>query len=356
MERRPLAPPGSPLLTLELDDARWWQFVAASSEATPFHHPAWARLLAACYGYQPAALALPDASGAIGAGLPVVEVQAPLKGRRWISLPFTDHCRPLGADGPEQADLVGALDAARRAAGVAALEVRADLAVPPARGRAVAVLHTLRLQPDAQAVFRTFHRSQVQRNIARAERDGITVRRGDAPGDLSRIFYGLHLRTRQRQGTPVQPRRFFDLLWRRVLDPGLGFVLLAYAGDTPIAGAVFLHWNRTIIYKYGASDPAYWKLRPNNLIFWTAIRWGCEQGYRTFDFGRTDLDNQGLRDFKRGWGAEERPLVYSALADRPAPQRDHRPGPSGRTLAAVIRRSPPWVCRVLGECLYKYAA
>jgi hypothetical protein len=129
--------------------------------------------------------------------------------------------------------------------------------------------------------------------------------------------------------------------------------LLAYSGSIPVAGAVFLTWNGTVVYKYGASDPDYWKLRPNHLIFWTAIRWACEHGYRVFDFGRTDLDNQGLRDFKSGWGATERPLVYSLLADRPP-----KP-PSGRlshALEEVIRRSPPWVCRAVGELLYKYAA
>src|SRR5437763_11599971 len=63
-------PPLDPLHELELDDPRWRSFVAASPEATSFHNPAWAQLLADCYGYRPFALAALDGSGELQAGLP----------------------------------------------------------------------------------------------------------------------------------------------------------------------------------------------------------------------------------------------------------------------------------------------
>jgi hypothetical protein len=55
-------------------------------------------------------------------------------------------------------------------------------------------------------------------------------------------------------------------------------------------------WNGSLIYKYSASDPAYWRLRPNNLLLWRAIQWACENGYHTFDMGRTDLAGGSGRD------------------------------------------------------------
>src|SRR5204862_1950065 len=125
-----------------------------------------------------------------------------------------------------------------------------------------------------------------RRNIRTAERRGVTVHRGSAPADIE-TFYRLHLMTRRRLGVPVQPRRFFELLGSRVLEEGLGFILSARAGDVPIAAAVFLHWNGELVYKYGASDHRYWEYRPNNLLFWEAIRWARDNGYHTIDFGRT---------------------------------------------------------------------
>jgi CelD/BcsL family acetyltransferase involved in cellulose biosynthesis len=116
---------------------------------------------------------------------------------------------------------------------------------------------------------------------------------------------------------------------------------------------VFLRWNGTVIYKHSASDPSAWGLRPNNAVLWHAIRWACENGYSTFDLGRTDASNRGLRTFKRGWAVEEEPLSYAfigRLSDRP----DR--GGAAALAATVIRRSPPFVCRALGEALYRFAA
>ena len=87
---------------------------------------------------------------------------------------------------------------------------------------------------------------------------------------------------------PVQPRRFFKLLWERIIAPGWGFLLLACKDDVPISGAIFLSWNGVLMDKYTAADQAYLSLRPNNLLVWTAMRWGCEHGYQTFDFGKTE--------------------------------------------------------------------
>lgn len=350
----PQGPPfrtAAAMVELDLDDRRWLAFVSAFPSATPFHHPAWARLLRECYGFRAFALTTQD-SGEITAGIPVMEVKRPFGVRRWVSLPFTDHCEPLGAQ-RSRAPFLAAGSRYAEQAGIGQIEIHAPLGGSGIHLRAEGVIHTLRLQPDSGAVRETFHRSQVIRGISRAEKSPISLRRATSPADVSGGFYGLHIRTRRRQGVPVQPRRFFELLWTHMLNPGLGFVLLVYSGSTPIAGAVFLAWNGTITYKYGASDPNYLHLRPNHLIFWDAIRWGCENGFHTFSFGRSDVSNQGLRDFKSGWGAHEEDLYYSGIGGDP-------PGIPMEgmvdTLALVIRRSPLWVTQALGEILYPFVA
>lgn len=335
------------MLRLDVEDERWAAFVASQSRRIPFHHPAWARLLADCYGFEAFALAVPGAGGELVAGLPVIETRSPLGRRRWISLAFSDFCPPLGDD----AGLGRQLDEERRESGIGGLELRDSL--PGFEGQEVAVLHTLALDRPAEELFAGFHRSQVQRNVKRAEKDGVQTRRGRSAEDLVEVFYALHLETRRRQGVPVQPRRFFRLLWERMLEPGLGFVSLAEHEGRPVAGAVFLRWGSAATYKFGASDPRFLRLRPNHLIFWDAIRSLAEDGVRTLDFGRTDLDNRGLREFKSGWGATESPLVYTVLGEgRPELGQSS----AAKALGAVIRRSPPWVCRAVGERLYRYAA
>ena len=110
-------------------------------------------------------------------------------------------------------------------------------------------------------------------------------------------------------------------------------------------------WQGKLVAKYAASSQDAWGLRPNDLLFWTAIKWGCENGYTVFDWGRTDIANAGLREFKRGWGATEVPLVYSGL---PNPPNEVTSGLLMHGMNSVIRKSPTWVCRAAGEVLYRY--
>jgi CelD/BcsL family acetyltransferase involved in cellulose biosynthesis len=340
------------LRELAIDDSGWQEFSGEHPDALAFHNPRWARLLVDCYRYRPFVLAAVDEGGGIAGGLPVVEVRS-LRRRRWIALPFTDMCPPLLAPGLDQAAFASALDLARRTGGVPSFEVRGRLESDVARTSSDAVVHMTELGTDPDALFASFHKSQVQRNVRRAEREELVVRLGDEERDLTRTYYALHAETRRRLGTPVQPRRFFTALWRHMLAPGLGRLLLVYSGDRAIAGAVFLAGSETLTYKFGASDSAFWRVRPNHLLFWTAIRWAIETGFRRLDFGRSDLEDQGLRDFKGGWAATEEPLVYTSFGTHASSVR------SGRSLNAarvVLRRSPVWVGRAAGELFYRRAA
>jgi CelD/BcsL family acetyltransferase involved in cellulose biosynthesis len=340
-----------------ISDTAWFNFVCDQREATAFHHPTWAEFVSECYGYRGRALLLADDDGRVRAGLPLLDVRRPGLGDRSVSLPFTDYCPPLARGEPDLQVLAGALadwqSAVRRN-----VHIRAP--VPSVGGWCAdstsAVAHQLSLSANPQEVYRRFKKTQVQQCIVKAERAGVTVRRGESVADM-RTYYELHVETRRRLGAPTQPWRFFNLLWQRVLDGGLGFVLLASYQDVCVAGAVFLAWNGTLLYKFSASDHRYWQLRPNNLVLWTAIRWACENGLREMDFGRTESDNSGLRAFKKGWGAVEVPLVYSTI---PAGNSHGRAVSVGaeraqRILASVIRSSPSWVCRAAGALLYRYA-
>jgi CelD/BcsL family acetyltransferase involved in cellulose biosynthesis len=319
----------------------------------PFHHPDWGRLIASCYGFRAFAVATSDATGQIRAGLPVIEVRH-LRGEpKWVTLPFTDYCPPLVSAPQEETGLVAALQAASKAAGIGTVEVRAPLERASSASRG-ALRHVIPLERDPAAVYAGF-RPSVRRKIRQAGRSGVTIRRAERPEDLVDTFYRLHLRTRRRVGVPVQPRRFFRMLWESVIRTGLGSVLIAEASGRPVAAEVFLSWNGTTISKYSASDERAWSLRANNLLTWHLIKTACEQGSERLDFGRTDAGHEGLRVFKRSWGAAEEPLVYATLGVRPepAPARDSM---ADHVLASIIRHGPPVLCRAAGEALYRYAA
>jgi CelD/BcsL family acetyltransferase involved in cellulose biosynthesis len=339
------------MLAVDLDDREWHRFLRCSPDATPFHHPAWSTLLAETYGFRSFALVHRDDDGQIVEGLPVVEVALPFSRPRWVSLPFTDYCPPLALGQELRNDFARDLDGARNAAGVAQLEVRAPLVAEGVQLQERAFRHVLPLDADDEEVLSRVHQT-MRRNVSKALREGVTVRPAESESDLVDVFYRLHLMTRRRLGVPVQPRRYFRLLWRLFLEPGHGRLFLAYRGTDAIGGVIILAWNHTAIYKYGAWDERASRLRPNNLLFWRAIQWSIQEGATTLDLGRTDTDQPGLRSFKNGWGAREETLTYSTLGTASADSIRSSPA----LVSHAIRHSPRLVCRALGEAFYRFAA
>ncbi len=111
-------------------------------------------------------------------------------------------------------------------------------------------------------------------------------------------------------------------------------------------------WNGTLICKYSARADGFVKSDAIHLIFWSAIRWASENGFRAFDLGRSNVEQTQLRSFKTGWSAREEALPYSWIARAPIAAPSRR---LNDAMGVVIRNSAPWLCRAMGELLYKYA-
>jgi CelD/BcsL family acetyltransferase involved in cellulose biosynthesis len=336
-----------------LAEPRWLDLLSRAPAATPFHHPAWLALLGSSFRYEMSACCVEGDDGSLVGGLPVAEVSSRLTGRRLVALPFSDLCEPLLARDAQAGSAIAlgeALSELQRRRGVP-LEVRGT---GPALGEAPPGErfrhHVLALDADAAEVERRFAKPQVRRGIRRAQRERLQTAVATDRAALE-TFFRLHVLTRRRLGVPTQPRRFI-LGFESLFDAGLGFVLLVRREGEPVAAGVFLTHGDTLLYKYGASDARFLPLRPNNLLFWEAIRWGCEHGMQRLDFGRTHWDQESLRAFKLAWGAEERELRYRHVGAAVPGGRGER---SQRALARVIRRSPPLAGRVIGEALYRHA-
>lgn len=331
-----------------LRDERWQRFVEGSESGSVFHHREWLALLQRQYGYPMLAHCVSD-GGAIVAGLPFAYVRSALTGRRLVAVPFSDACAPLLRDPQDEAAQQQLLDDLcdvhlRERVDV---EIRTGL---PGIGRAGESFraHRVPLSGGPEAVSGRFAK-MTTRGVARARREGVQVSLARDEQALC-DFYRLHLETRRRQGMPTQPKRFLQR-FTDLFERSLGFVLLARVEGRTAAAAVFLCFNGVLTYKYGASRRADLRFRPNHAIFAEAIRWACEHGVHTLDLGRTDLDNDGLRAFKRGWGAQERPLTYTLLCARPLRPTSVR---ARRALAATISRGPPLAGRLIGATLYRH--
>lgn len=319
-----------------------------SSTGSVFHHVEWLRLLQDQYRYPLIAHCVTADNGQIVAGLPFARVSSRLTGKRLVAVPFSDNCSPVLVNaGDRQAlDLLLNSIRARYADSGTCVEIRAPISGLPSSERFYQ--HELALEPCIASVQGNFSKN-AKRGIARAKREGVEVHRATDAAALD-AFYQLHVRTRRRQGVPTQPKPFIDR-FARLFERDLGFVLLARSEGRPIAAAVFLHFNGVLTYKYGASSPSDLDKRPNHAVFGEVIRWGCEQAHHTLDFGRTDLDNEGLRSFKRSWGAHERELGYTRF---PAADAGVARGAVPKLVKTLISRTPPITGRLIGAALYRH--
>jgi lipid II:glycine glycyltransferase (peptidoglycan interpeptide bridge formation enzyme) len=212
--------------------------------------------------------------------------------------------------------------------------------------------HSLEFQGGEDALFANLEGS-TRRAIRSATKNGLVVKVEGTEGALE-DFYKLHVGTRKRHGAPPQPWRFFKAIQEELFTRGFGFVVSARdSGGKCLAAAVFLKWGKNALYKFGASNADALPLRPNHLVMWEAIRRLLAEGVTNLDFGRTSLDNKGLRRFKLSWGATERPIVYLRISGTKAQSLHARI--MGESFSnRVFRALPATINRLAGAMLYKH--
>jgi Acetyltransferase (GNAT) domain len=132
-------------------------------------------------------------------------------------------------------------------------------------------------------------------------------------------------------------------------------IRVAYKGDKAIAAMLTIRHKDTLIYKYGCSDPHFNNLGSMHLLYWHAIQEAKNEGLRTFDLGRTDLDQQGLITFKNRWGARQSGLTYLRYSTSQSPThffdlptRNWK----ARTGQYLLSHLPSRVVAKIGELLY----
>jgi hypothetical protein len=304
------APAGWTVERLETgSDPRWDHMSLAHPDCSIFHLSGWARVIQSTYGHKSHCLAFRRPGGELAALVPFMELRNCFGAKRAVSMPFADFCPPLSfgeVDGERLFQTVRSFAIQR---GWRSFELRGG--PPPIQSATASVsyyTHSLDLTPGPEALSSRFDAS-FRQAVRKAERAGVghEIRTDEA---ALRAYYQLHVRTRRRHGSPPQPWRFFQHLWKELIQPGQGFIVLGLHRGCPVAGAAFLHTGHQAVFKFGASDERHPELRANNLVMAAAIRHLADKGLQRLHFGRTSLHQSGLRRFKLGWGVTEDMLSY----------------------------------------------
>jgi CelD/BcsL family acetyltransferase involved in cellulose biosynthesis len=302
------------------DDPRWRQLLDRS-RCDVFHSPPWIRALRTTYGFDIQALVALDAAGQPVAGVPVARI-CDNRGARLISLPFSDFCDPLLTAESAWADLADELLKQGLPLRFRLLRNHEPAGDPRFEVTGEARWHGLPLDVEGglDTLWQQF-RGGARTGIRHAEAHGVRIKVAKDEADL-RAFHQLHVGVRKRKYRLLaQPFSFFQALWSEfgALDQCL--LLLAYHGDTLLAGTFYLAWNDTLYYKFNASSGQHSDLRPNELLTWHGMQQAARRDLRYFDFGLSDADQEGLLRYKRKFSPREERILFvrSRLASAPPP-------------------------------------
>ena len=193
----------------------------------------------------------------------------------------------------------------------------------------------------------------MRRAVRKAEKEQVRIE-VSSKSEAIDSYYRLHQITRKKHGIPPQPLRFFQSIHKFLIQKGLGTVFLARFEQKTIAGAIFLHLGSSSVYKFGASDAHYQEIRPNNLLLWNAILHMKKIGAQTLSFGRTSLEQEGLRRFKRGFGASESVLRYIRYCFKSETFAPREPDRSAGLHTSIFRLCPNFLCRLAGAMIYPH--
>jgi lipid II:glycine glycyltransferase (peptidoglycan interpeptide bridge formation enzyme) len=187
-------------------------------------------------------------------------------------------------------------------------------------------------------------KASTRRNVRLAQRSGVVVRDGGVE-DIGTL-HELLAATGRRQGFAVYPPRYLREFLDSFGSGGHARLLIADHNDVPISAALLVAFGDTVVHKIGAWRGVRSKVRANELLHWTAIRWAKDAGYASYDFDGIPVTiaeallaghrpgpeiMTGVADFKLGFGGDVvlLPRTYDRFAGTM----------SGRILSAAVPRA-----------------
>ncbi len=328
---------------------QWQEFVDTFENGSNFHHREWIELIQNQYGFALHIPALVQADETLAA-FPLLQTRSLTGKRKLISLPFTDYL-PILSKSPSYLDILAKKIQHHFGNQYHSIFLKTDSPIPSAKNQSHHVVHVLRTDRPLQEIEMGFA-NPIRVNLRKAKRRGLDFQIHTDRKALD-TFFQLHTLTRRKLGVPVQPRSYFDRLQTEIIERGMGSIGIVTKKNQPIAAGVLLSSNRRLIYKYAASNPDALADRPNDWLVYHCIKTAVDTGCKYFDFGISEKPQEGLRRFKKKWGARERDIFHNYLAG--SPETTLAPSTAVRVAGEVIKRTPTVVCKTLGRVLYKYS-
>jgi serine/alanine adding enzyme len=323
----------------------WDAYVTGHPLGSAYHRAAAVEIGRQCFGLRTTFVVARDELGQPVGALPLVEQSSVMFGRFLSSVPFFTYGGILANDATVTAGLLKYAIAHARDRRADHVELRhsapvAGVDLPERLDKVSMVL----LLPKSVDTLNGQLGSKLRSQVRRADREHIEVRWGmqELLGDFYRVFAP----TMHELGTPVYPRRFFEVALRALA--GFASVLVVRVRGETQAAAILVRHGRAIEVPWAAATPVAKSVGVNMRMYWEMLRFAVASGADAFDFGRSTHDS-GTYRFKAQWGAKPVQLHwhYWLPAGTPVPKLNQS-NPTYARAAALWRRMPLWCANLLG--------
>lgn len=304
------------------------------------------------YGYKPYYFEFTKDNDTL-ALIPFMLIDSWLTGKRLVSLPFSDYCQPLISNDLNPEELFNKIFQFVSDPKVKYFEIRSTKNRYPFETDKFRTdqRHILKLGRTETDLLKSFS-DNTKRNIKKAVKEGVVLSIQNNDNGMN-IFYDMNVETRKKHGLPPQPKRFFQMLNKNIIQNGMGEILIAESNGEPISSCIYLKFGKKLVYKFGASYSKYFELRGNHFVMWEAIKRYLAEGFEEFDFGRTEIGHDGLRRFKLGWNTEESSIFTTRFDFRTNEFLNASISTQGFH-NRIFEKSPELILKIIGNVLYKH--
>ncbi len=328
----------------------WDSYVSNHPHGSVFHLSSWQNLIQSSFAHLPFHLIAKNQTGDIVGLLPLFLVRSRIFGRMLISTPQAAYGGIL-ADSEAISD--GILTKAKALAqkeNVQFLELRNFHALEAQSLTTKDLYVTFRqeLSSDSEKIFLSIPR-KTRAECREGIKNGLEFRVNEIGIDE---FYTVYSRSVRDLGTPVFSKRLFAN-GPRVFGDNCKLFSVHWKGKLVSAVWTLFYKNEVIPY-YGGSIREYNRLAVNNFMYWMLIKYGCEKGFKVYDFGRSKKGT-GSFDFKKRWGQVMTDLPYQYFLFRRKSLPDTSPlNPKFSLSIRLWRNLPLPIANTLGPLIARH--
>jgi hypothetical protein len=183
------------------------------------------------------------------------------------------------------------------------------------------ITYTINLDGGADVLWRHIDGNK-RRNIKKALDRGVDFIESSSFEDLEK-FYGLILEVAKRHKFVPSPLSWYQTLWKSQSQKDASRLFFTIWKDNNVSGVLAIIHSKTIYALGFGYNSAALEVRPNDLLHWKIMEWGCKRGFLKYHMGEVHPETDssaGIWRWKREWNGDlDHAYIFRKLISKYGP-------------------------------------